>query len=544
MKNDVLYLGPNLGNSHPNNHLLADYFVGWLLQYMFPELIPETMDFSAYEEKWQAELRQQFYLDGGSFEHAVHYHEHGCELLLIYRLLADPTAISIDLDQHIGRILRFQARLNGPLCLPWALGDTTEDTLLPLDTSFGWSSQAILAAHNHLYPGQALPFSAAQFDQKGFWLLAGQQPDSVRAVDEKSIMANYPDSGFVYWKNRAGDSELLFRTGLPPGSHFIQGHMHADILSLYWRVGEIDLLAASGTYSYKFEPEPEGNYRDYFCGPDSHSTVVIDNENPLGTLEHGFRRGDNGLRVTSQVYGDMSIATFCLSKVDSDNCYNGFRRGVLQLASGDSIVLDIFTEIQSALQASTGWQFDESLGVTGEDGVLQLSSGGENVARIVPMQETKAVLHKGEVSPLLGWQSTSYGVKYPTYYARYRHPLGTRLAAYALIASSGTIACELDEVLTSSECVVVKLRYETGVDAVYINFGETTPACSIGGINLVFRVAVHSQFDDAADRIQAVDCDSTGVGKQMAGYYAPGKNLLLEKTAGSGSWALAELGGH
>ena len=198
LKNDVLYLGPNLGNSHPNNHLLADYFVGWLLQYMFPELIPETMDFSAYEEKWQAELRQQFYLDGGSFEHAVHYHEHGCELLMIYRLLADPTAISIDLDQHIGRILRFQARLNGPLCRPWALGDTTEDTLLPLDATFGWSSQAILAVHNHLYPGKALPFPAAQLDQKAFWLLSGQQPGVVKAVKERSIMENYPESGFVY----------------------------------------------------------------------------------------------------------------------------------------------------------------------------------------------------------------------------------------------------------------------------------------------------------------------------------------------------------
>lgn len=541
LRNDVLYLGPNLGNSHPNNHLLADYFVGWLLQYMFPELIPRTMDFSGYEDKWQAELKQQFYPDGGSFEHAIHYHEHGCELLLIYRLLADPEAVSLDLDQHIGRILRFQASLNGPLCRPWALGDTTEDTLLPLDASVGWSSQAILAVHNHLYPGQALPFPDAKLDQKAFWLLSGQQIPVVKAVKERSVMENYPESGFVYWRNCVADSELLLRTGVSRGTHFIQGHMHSDILSLYWRVGEVDLLASSGTYSYKFQLEQDGNYRDYFCGPSSHSAVLIDSQDPLGALQQGFRRGDNGLRVSSQVYGDMSGGTFCLSKVDSDNCYNGFRRGILQLASGDSIVLDIFTEMQSALQVSTGWQFDELLNVTAEDGVLQLSSGNENVARIVSSQEARAVLHKGEVSPLLGWQSTSYGVKSPAYYAHYLHPLGTRLAAYALTSSSGIIACELGDVLNSNDCVVVKLHYESSVDVVYINLGESAPACNIDGLNLVFRLAVHSQCDDSSDRILAVDCAFTETGQQIAGSHSPGENLLLEKTADSSRWVRAEL---
>jgi hypothetical protein len=541
LKNDVLYLGPNLGNSHPNNHLLADYFVGWLLQHMFPELIPETMDFSGYEDKWQAELQQQFYLDGGSFEHAVHYHEHGCELLMIYRLLAPPDTVSLDLDQHIGRILRFQASLNGPLCRPWALGDTTEDTLLPLDASFGWSSQAILAVHNQLYPGQALPFPDAKLDQKAFWLLSGQQMPIVKAGKERSVMENYPDSGFVYWRNCAADSELLLRTGVSPGAHFIQGHMHSDILSLYWRVGEVELLASSGTYSYKFEPEDDDNYRNYFCGPSSHSAVLIDNQDPLGALQQGFRRGDNGLRVSSQVYGDISVATFSLSKVDSGNCYDGFRRGILQLASGDSIVLDIFTEMQSALQVSTGWQFDELLHVTAEDGVLQLSSGNEIVAQIVSTQEANAVLHKGEVSPLLGWQSTSYGVKSATYYARYLHPLGTRFAVYALTSSSGIIACELDDILSSNECVVVKLRYQSAVDVVYINLGESAPACNICGFNFVFRVAVHSQRDDGSDRILAVDCAFTPAGAHLEGSYSPGENLLLEKTADSSSWVKAEL---
>lgn len=544
LKNDVNYLGPNLGHSHPNNHLLADYFVGWLLHYMFPDLLPETMDFSGYEEKWQEQLRQQFYPDGGSFEHAMHYHEHGCELLIIYRLLVDPCTISSDLDRHIGCILRFQARLNGPMCRPWAIGDTTEDTLLPLDATFGWSSQAVLAVHNHLYPAQALPFATDGLDQKAFWLLSGHELTTPKAVTEPSLMEYYPDSGFVYWRNCSADSELLFRTGVPPGANFIQGHMHADILSLYWRVGGIELLAASGTYSYKFESQEEGNYRDYFCGPASHSTVVINNENPLGALDQGFRRGDNGLRVSSEVYGDMLAATLCLSRVESHNAYDGFRRAILQLPNGDGIVLDIFTSDQASLQLSTGWQFDEAVDVAAEQGVLQLFSGNEKIARIVPMLEINPVLHKGEVSPLSGWQSASYGVKSATYYARYSHPPGTRVAAYALTSGSGIIACEGDGLPGSDQCAVVKLRYKSGVDIVYINLGESCPACNIDGVELVFRVAVHSQRYDADDRILAIDCAAARAGERLEGRYAPGKNLLLGKLIDSDGWEEIDLALH
>ena len=416
LRNDVLYLAPRLGRSHPNNHLLADYFGGWLIQYFFPETIPAGYAFDDYQRLWDEELLRQFYPDGGSFEHAIHYQEHGCEFAMLYALHVAADGMAPQVHERIGNMLKFQARLAGPGCRPWELGDTTEDTLLPLDDSFGWSSAAIARVHDALYPASALGYCADD-DLKAFWLLAGEWPtrgagSTCQAATTDLGVVDFSQAGFVHWLQPA-QGELLFRTGVAPGAAFINGHMHADILSLYWRLQGVDVLGASGTFTYRFADTGEGNYRDYFCGPWSHSTLVIRGEDPLGVLDRGFRRRDNGLRVHTHLAATEGAIQLCEGRVESDNVYNGLRRRVLQFPEGWCLVQDLFTPAQQELEVDTVWHFGEQVKtqVASDSGAITVSNNGRKLASLHPVHPVITQVSRGDVSPPRGWQSLRYASK-------------------------------------------------------------------------------------------------------------------------------------
>lgn len=458
IRNDALFLSRGLGKAHPNNHLLADFFGAWLLQHLFPELVPATQDFAGYEERWHRELLRQFYPDGGSFEHAVHYQEHGCEMALVYLLARGPESIPEDVLQRIGNMLRFGAVISGAQSRPWELGDTTEDTLLPLDDTCGWSQGLIAAVLRRHFAHAASITPPPAFDQKAWWLL-GALPDEVAVTGTSRTMQCFADSGFAHWTG-PGDEELLLRTGVQPGTQFIQGHMHADALSLYWRLGSVDLLGASGTFSYRFAESADGNYRNYFCGPWSHSTIVIADADPLGVLDSGFRRRDNGLRVQQKMGQTESPDGFVTARVISENSYNGLGRVVVRLAEGVVVVFDSFTPTQCEQEPTTLWHFGRGVDVTVDGDEMALQVAQERLAGIRSLQPVSVSIRKGATAPPAGWQSGSYGVKHPVNVASCTCPPAAHTAWLLFSAQSDVGAARMATATEDSVVVDITIAGE------------------------------------------------------------------------------------
>lgn len=534
LKSDVAYLAPRLGHAHPNNHLLADYFVGWLINATFPELISSEFDFSKYEVLWQKELLRQFYSDGGCFEHAVHYHEHGCEMALIYRLMSDEKSLPNSVNERIGNMLKYQIRLNGQYQKPWPLGDTTEDTLLPLDHTTGWSCALLAAAYNKVYQKQPQN-KLSNIDNKTYWLLGNEgfeQPDSINNINHEHLpfCHYFPDSGMVHWLSESQQSEWLFRTGVIADTSFMPGHMHADILSFYWRIKGIDILAASGTYSYKYANTDKINYRNYFCGPESHSAVIINGQDPLGELTGDFRDKDNGLRVTQHIFGDPSIACVAVGQVISDNIYHGLTRSVLQRIDGDSLVIDILTEQQQVFPVKANWYLGNKVTAQIHAGQVDLQVNNNQVASIISSQNQPTA-----ISSQVGWQSHSYGELLTNQVISIAYEQGKKV--YATLLTMGVkTRCDVIEDQGNSKYCLIKLVQNNVNEMIYYAFTDSCEVV-IGSLHIVSKTIIHQKYTDGRETIQAVGCcsvndDST----ELNELFSETKTLIINKEQTHQHW--------
>lgn len=431
IREDIRFLGPRLGNSHKNNHLLADYFIGWFINIYYSEY-SGNYDFSQYEGMFLKELRRQFYSDGGSFEHSIHYHELGCEMAITYLIVKRVNDMPIELSSEslIGKMLAFQSTLAGTENRSWLLGDTTEDPLIPLDLGNNCTTIALKEIFRKYFnPGFPGQHSDKISSHKAFWLLGGDMTKSIvsRKTKERLVVNYFPKAGFHHCVDSALQSTFLFRIGVTPDIEYMPGHMHSDLLSVYWRIQGKDILMPSGTYSYKFDTKAEINFREYLCSSRSHCGFFIEGEDPLGYLNGSFRNIDNGCRVEAKAIGDGVVLSACEGRVLCDNPYNGYRRGIIHIPGYFSVIYDVVPEHAKGLNKGFGWQFspNSQVQISSDNRVIIINDG--NKVFLIPALNLGCGQKKvGSKMPLTGWISESYGkiTPSPNIYFPFTHQAG------------------------------------------------------------------------------------------------------------------------
>ena len=154
---DAQYLATRLGDSYPNNHLLADAFAGWYIGLLFPEFLSDSDWRTRFEAMWLGELARQTYEDGSSFEHSTHYHESACELAVAYVLLSRANAGEVPgwVMQRTRRMLQFQLDIVAGTNAPLRIGDAIEDGFFPLDTVDGWGTAVWGEVYRQMFAGEA-----------------------------------------------------------------------------------------------------------------------------------------------------------------------------------------------------------------------------------------------------------------------------------------------------------------------------------------------------------------------------------------------------
>ena len=490
--NDINFLAPRLGDAHPNNHMLADYFSGWFINHQFAPLIPANRDFSHYEVQFHKELLKQFYPDGGNFEHAMHYHEHGTEMVTIYCLLKPKEQIPTEVSERIERMMNFQVSLMDQQGRAWELGDTTEDTLLPLDSTTGWSLLTIQQVHQQYFGLKQKDKRIEPITHKAFWLLDRDKYSSNELVKNSAKQDShfFKDSGICQWKT--SKHQLLYRTGVPKHVQFMPGHMHADILSLYWQKEGQDILPASGTFTYKFASNSEFNDRNYFCGPWSHSTVILNDEDPLGQLKGDFRGQDNKLRVKAHQYGDSSSQQAVVTEIVSDNIYNGLSRAVLNITDEIMLVVDVLTENQKGFKAGSNWLFSEQVeAVHAESSQIELRLRGEKFAKLC-FNHNGEPSAKQQVTNSKGWLSRSYGIKKEVQQLFIEFPHGANCCAYLLISNPETNAA-IKSIETSDKQSCVRFTIGDSEHIVQLSHDGSVKQSEIESLNFNAKAFIHYQ---------------------------------------------------
>ena len=417
---DARHIAHCMPHTTPNNHLLADGFGLWYLGSLFPEFGDAEIWARDGMCIFRQELLRQIYPDGTSFEQSVHYQEHICEMGVAYLLLCKRNNWVIDdeLQSRIRAMLEFQSALTGVDGSCFGIGDTTEDPLFPLDGDEAHCSPALRAVFGYLFNkpsrlSSTLPPSLERI----YWLTGGVLPkDTSRPVPSEACIREFRDGGFAIFNARSESQRLIFRTGPPPESTLVPGHMHFDYLSVYLVVDGNPVIVPSGTYTYRSTTDgwrwKYGDWRSYFLSARSSNGLALSEEDPLQRPRGDFPGGITG-KIACHVetgrgrFGrSISLIT---ARIVGDGEYMGWARSVILINDEYWIVLDKLPE-ESPIPGRLAFQFPShatleileprtALVRVGDTRVVMSMNSGPGESRCLV----------GSMRPLGGWVSERYG---------------------------------------------------------------------------------------------------------------------------------------
>ena len=407
----------------PNTHLTGEALGLFYAGVVFPEF--------GDAERWrmtgrtilEAEIDRQVLPDGVNFEQATCYQRYTLEIYLHFAMLAARNGIALDSKVQAGieRTADFLGTVSVGGVMP-QIGDEDGGWLLPLVRRTADDGRGALAV--------AASWLAQPFDRYGIrstaevlWLTgaAGKSeagtitPDPVARVTGSRA---FSQGGYLVMGSEADDEhQLLFDVG-PIGCPNSSGHGHADLLSVQCRADGDSYLVDPGTYCYT----PEPGWRNYFRGTTAHSTVTIDGHlqaDPNGP----FSWHD---RPSARLREWRSTPLYDLADGDHDAYARlvdpvRHRRRILFVKSGYWIIVDDLLGAHEHI-ADARFQFSPREVVRGPaPWFLAAGTHGHGLwigaFSDVPLT---ASVRAGEVDPIEGWVSTSYGRRRPAPVVVYR----------------------------------------------------------------------------------------------------------------------------
>jgi hypothetical protein len=484
---DARYLLDSVGREFPNNHLLADWFIAWYVEFLFPEFLTPGERERAHEQNWLSELQRQTYRDGTSFEHSVHYHEFVTELAVAYLLLLRSNGMVVPdwVEQRTHRMLRFQADIHGNQIDALALGNTMEDPMFPLDPGAGWSIGGNRELLRSLFEPELSPTKMDDTSvERAFWLLAGNLAPKPELANKPQALRQYPEGGYYMFHDQG--EELLFRTGPAPDVPVCGGHMHADLLSIHLRVDDTPLLVDSGTYTYLIDTaETTPPWRRYFMGPSAHNGLTIKDEDSLEPIENSYRSLELQARVSLTRNHVNAGLCWVEARIDSDNRYNGHRRGVIRVVGNYWLVYDFYPDDIQNHSAWAGFQFVTDSDVRlKEQSLVQVKQ--ERFSLWISSPRSDAKLLKGSLEPMAGWVSKSYGVAMPA--PQLRYPVNSQSSAWLLaIGSHDHPPFQIDFTESSDQGMLLRIRSEDATDYIFVTVDRGNDALPINAWDIDFQ---------------------------------------------------------
>lgn len=482
---DIVYLSPTIGQSYPNNHLLADGFAGWYVGTLYPELALAADCKARGEPLFITELARQFLVDGSNFEHSTHYHELGCEMATAYVLLSRRNGIEppASVLGQLRAMLRFHAIVGGPEAQPLLMGDSTDDPLFPLDVDHAWANAALRECYRALFDPTLPPSPSARQDaERAYWLLGGALAAPPPSPTAECPMADFEQGGLHVMNDAATQARLIYRSGPVAGVAISAGHANADIHSLTLSQQGRRLIVGAGTYTYRLHRkggDAEGpDWRAYFAGPEAHNGLLGGGD-PLGEIGGDFRNRDVDCRVAVRRRADGDGLSWIESEVLSGALHRGHRRGVVLVRGAYWLVYDIVPPALRERGVQVGLQFDAGVRLLPQAGDARLVDAfvqQDQRCRIALSQGLQpAEVLEGSSVPLGGWIAPRYGhlVAAPQLRARLADP--DQPPALLIQPAPQGEGCVIADAWVDADRLCWRIVEGDHLDELHVPLGEFTP---------------------------------------------------------------------
>jgi Heparinase II/III-like protein/Heparinase II/III N-terminus len=407
--------------SSANNHVIAE-LVGQLVASCAFRWFPESERWRRYsKQKLERQIGLNTFRSGLNREQASEYHEFVTDLVLVACAEADAFGEPIHPKtiELIARMLDAEAAVLDCTKHPPRQGDGDDGRALVLDAPGTPRPDGLLSM------GAALVGAARWWPQVepsvGSVLVGSLYSDRapVTASRSEGRPSHFIDAGLTLIRSRPGpEPEIWCRCDAGPhGFLSIAGHAHADALSVEVRHGGVEVLADPGTYCYHGEPE----FRRYFRSTLGHNTVELCGSDqsvsggPFMWLRHARPRrvevswSEPGWSRTwsgeHDGYEDLDPPATHRRTVSLDEQARRIEFEDLVTTQGPHQLRIVFH-----LGPTVTCHLDENLArLEWTDGDGAQWSGTLDLAESC---EWRA--HRGEVNPVLGWYSSSFGTVEPT----------------------------------------------------------------------------------------------------------------------------------
>jgi len=394
-----------------HNHLISEAAGLALLGLALPDLPPAARWRRVGLALLWRELAKQVDDEGVHGEHSTHYHAFVLDSFVAVLLLAARAGVPVPAGARarIGRMLDALAlwmREDGTLP---AIGDTDAGRAFrlaadPLDR------RDLLAAGAIAFGRQ--DWGAIAGDAPGaFWLGGGRAVPGVGHPSPSGVARRFADAGIGVARNGfgAGAELVVFRCG--PNRFrpdVLRAHMHADALSVLWRIGGDDVLVDPGTFLYS---EGEG-FRVALRRTAAHGCVVVDGRDQADVESQRF--GITGERVARWISFEGDGTRLCAAAEHPAGAPLRVTRRVAWCAGGPLVLCDDVTgdaahrvEAWLVLPPSAGEARACSALLSLANGRSVLVQGFGDVQRIAIARPSAGS------APGPGWIAPRYGIRAP-----------------------------------------------------------------------------------------------------------------------------------
>jgi hypothetical protein len=392
-------------------------------------------------------------------------------------------------------MLDLQAALCGTDGYATPIGDSSDDSLFPLDGVVGGNAMALREVHRAMFAsGRASATKDSPGRTRAWWLLGGRLAAPTSGTTAAAQFIALAHGGIVVFSDDREATRCTFRLGPMRGTRYLPGHQHADALSVTVTKDGVPFLVDAGTCTYRFrraDESPEGvNWRAYFAGGEAHNGLVIDGDYPIGRMVGDFRAMNCLPEVSTIASGAGREIAFHEAQLCRYGSFPDWSRGVIHLPGIGFVVYDIIIgskchaprhfAFQCASHCETYPAGDRQVDVRTHGAVLRFAwSTGLGTPDIVC----------GRVYPTNGWVSPAYGERLaaPQILVPFEHASG--LTAFALGVYGSTRSLRIECERGSGSARIFRLMHDDGIELVLLNSGSVNEPVMADEIAFEGRIA-------------------------------------------------------
>ena len=392
--------------SSANNHLIAEAAALYILGKLAPTL-PNAEAWNKYGKSILIEeISKQIYEDGVGAEQSPTYTAFTVEWLLLCGTIGEALEDQFPAQfwsriEKSGEFIKWITDKHGNQP---RIGDDDEGQVLFSSISSKFYVTSILSCIANVTKRQDLspPIQFAHLRELFF------APPKYKHTPQNGTKC-FKQGGYTVAKTYVKNNEFLFAIDHGPlGYLSIAAHGHADALSIWLHINGIPVLVDAGTYLY----HSGGNWRNHMRGTMAHNTLSIENQDS-SKISSAFNWKTKANCYLRKYEHDENHLTLCAEHDGFKQKYKvNHRRTIEKYPDGSFKVKDSLHGSKNRFPVTIGFLLNPELSIFMQNQSWIVSRDNKPILSIENQTDLfQSSVKQGEIEPMQGWYSESFGHK-------------------------------------------------------------------------------------------------------------------------------------